>query len=382
MLRSFANTFSKPLLNESNEIPVITLVSGNSSADLDSVIGSISYSFLYYNYWENPIYPFINILKKDLTLRKDIQYIFDEFHLDPENFLFVDDLIRAEKKNFDLILVDHNSLQYDKKIIEVTKFNVTGIIDHHFDEKLYLNANPRIIEKSGSCSSLILNYWYDLYASSNSKHTNMNEVFKSIAKFILPPILIDTACMTHKVEKSDLRAIEIIKNHLDSSSALNFQNYFQEIRSRKTDISGFSIYELLKKDYKEYEYNGHKVGISTIPDSIDYIFKQNSFGNESKFLTDFNKWSKERQLDLCVVMTNFVDKSTDKFTRELALSFVNKSLDASKIIDSLDKKLDLVEINNISIDDNSNIVVYEQRNIQHSRKQVAPFLQEIFQNSS
>ena len=82
---------------------------------------------------------------------------------------------------------------------------VRGVIDHHKDQGRYPCANPRIIEASGSCSSLVTCWglhnglWGDCCGG------------KDTAKLALAAIPIDTANMKSRVTENDRSAVDYLE---------------------------------------------------------------------------------------------------------------------------------------------------------------------------
>lgn len=59
------------------------------------------------------------------------------------------------------VLVDHNNFRVEG--FSRDSIRVSGIIDHHVDEGLYRNAVPRVIEPCGSCTSLVIKHFKELW---------------------------------------------------------------------------------------------------------------------------------------------------------------------------------------------------------------------------
>lgn len=360
-------------LNQSN--PLIYYVFGNESADLDSIVSAISYSFLresmlrqmihYFNAesgklnnlsqdrslfitnysFPTPSFiPVISINRKDLLLRGEVIYTFSTYlkelnlscDLKPtlddfiNNYLvFLDDLPQDLLDNnenlnadpwFRLILCDHNRLS-----IKFSNYQnlVVSIIDHHLDDKLNMDlpedkielrnrstfdstkgedyssfnnyiankefVGPRIISPAGSCASLVAQQ-YMMYADKlcESSHDSWGYEWwylripaerKSFLKYILlPPILIDTACLNPEAGRAtelDNKAVDhwitphlfgIILNsypkeliassdddNREQEAKTHFLNkIFNNTMEAKQDVAHLSDLDLFRKDYKEY----------------------------------------------------------------------------------------------------------------------------------
>lgn len=75
-----------------------------------------------------------------------------------------DFLVVKESEQVPFVLLDHNHFA-------VEDFNpdhvvIKSIIDHHVDENLYPDASPRIIRPCGSCTSLVVEYFIELWTKN------------------------------------------------------------------------------------------------------------------------------------------------------------------------------------------------------------------------
>ncbi|GME79280.1 unnamed protein product [Ambrosiozyma monospora] len=105
-IQSFLQVSRKLFANNLSSLSKITLVSGNQSCDLDSVVSAISYSFLHHLALQSNtnttinsaldkkhvILPLLNIPQEDLHLRRDIEYALAQAEIDSSSLLFLTDL--------------------------------------------------------------------------------------------------------------------------------------------------------------------------------------------------------------------------------------------------------------------------------------------------
>ena len=112
-----------------------------------------------------PLYiPLLNIPSSDIDLRTEFTKLFSHANILPSHLITLDDLPppsdledKLRPANTRWILVDHNSLQGNLGTIYASR--VHGVIDHHEEENAVpkdTEPEPRIVEKSGSCSSLVI----------------------------------------------------------------------------------------------------------------------------------------------------------------------------------------------------------------------------------
>ncbi|GES96997.1 DHH family phosphoesterase [Rhizophagus clarus] len=297
----------------------IYFVLGNESADLDSIISSIAYAYLSQQLISSDelkssatsfssIYlPIIQIPKSDFSLRPECSYVFSESKFsesDISQLLFLDDILPHLDKlssNYDvnLILVDHNKLISPWS----EKFNdkIDTILDHHQDEGLYLNIKSRQIESVGSATSLVVLHFKDDWVKKTFQDDS------KLSKLLLAPILIDTVLLDvskGRTSNKDKEAVQFLLDILNipkSDQEFFTSNYYKAIQSAKLNISHLSNIDLLRKDYKEWNLNNFKIGISSIPWFIDgWIQREDK--NIDKLIDSFKYFKNERKLDIFIII--------------------------------------------------------------------------------
>lgn len=349
----------------------VKVVYGNESADFDSVVSALAYAYCSFQKDpEEPLIPIVNIPKRELSLRRDIVRAMARSNL-TEDLLFFSEDLRSLKERFGpltAVLVDHNALETGMRPYIGT---ITGVIDHHRDVGLYPDASPRIIRTCGSCSSLVISYWQKLLPVS---------VFKDIGLLCLGAGLIDTSNFTSKVEGPDEEALKLYEELFPD---LDKKLFYKQIRRDKDDLSGLSVEEILRKDYKQFEIqdtegeNKMLVGISSVVKPLSWFYEQ--CGGEAAFRDECLKTQTQRMVDLYVVMTSWVDN--DEFKRELVvLSSAPKMCQelVDNISDALKLEDKMVKTENVSSP--HYYKAFQQLNTSASRKQVAPCISNAFQN--
>lgn len=351
----------------------LDIVCGNESADLDSVVSVLTYS--YFSHLNDPtsnIIPVVNISKDDLKLRRDVCYVLESSSISDDLLYYKEDL-RYWKEvlgyEINATLVDHNDITMESKPYLKT---VVGIIDHHQDLGLHIssisaNCGPRIIKVAGSCSSLIFGYW--------SKILKVKELECSpdAIKLLASSLLIDTDNMKHKVEKIDEESFNCYKKILNDN--MDFDTQYKSIREAKDDIDGLSLRDILRKDYKEFVFNNnYRCGIASMVKSLQWLEEKFS-GDE--FEQVCQSFSSERGLDTLILMCSFTENGT--FSKQI--SFIaaspDRSANLSEMVQKLDEKLELSPMN---IYTDTKAISFSQKNIKASRKQIAPYLKSFLEN--
>ncbi|KAF2022884.1 DHH phosphoesterase [Setomelanomma holmii] len=367
-----------------------------------------------------PLYiPITNIPASDIQLRPEYLAVFKHANIEPGHLITLDDLpplsdisTKLAPENTRWILVDHNALH--GRLGKLYSRQVAGVIDHHDDEGKVpkeTGDEPRIIEKSGSCTSLIANYcqltWDAVslsavssgaaYAQGDSLSDDAAVVKRwdaAVALLGLASILVDTSNLQdeNKTTEHDRQAIEYLEAKImlcpQLSTSFDRTSFYNDINTSKKDIGSLQLHDILRKDYKQWDQNGLKLGISSVVKQIDYL--QQKAGEEASanavdeaFLSALEKFSKDRELHMYTLMTTSTSWE-GKFQREVLLwAFNDSAVKAAKTFaaNSTDE-LGLEDwdgsgsVADATCGDGQWRKVWWQRQVQHSRKRVAPLLRE------
>lgn len=356
------------------ELPVpssVKVVYGNESADFDSVVSALAYAYCSFQmHPEDPLIPIVNIPKKELFLRRDIVRALERSKVSEALLFFAEDL-KSLKERFGpltAVLVDHNSVEATMGPYIAA---VVGVVDHHKDAGLHPDVKPRVIRTAGSCSSLVIRYWHKYLPVS---------AFKDIGLLCLGAGLIDTSNFSSKVEDPDKEALNLYEKLFPD---LDRELFYKQIKRDKDDLSGFSIENILKKDYKQFEVqdsgaeNKILIGISSVVKPLSWFYE--NFGGESRFRDECVKTQTQRMVDLYIVMTAWMDGGT--FKRELVILSSAPEL-CQDIVENISDTLQL-EDKSLTTKTASSPQYYrtfQQLNTSASRKQVAPCVSHAFQN--
>ncbi|KAF9991974.1 Exopolyphosphatase [Entomortierella chlamydospora] len=388
----------------------VILVTGNESADLDSITSAITTSFFLSrlpSHKASIIVPYINIPRIDLALRSDVEYVLSTNNINRDHLFFRDQLPIFEelvKKNqLSLFLVDHNNVALSLASLKTAK--VVGVIDHHADENLYKDtANPRRIEVVGSCASLVADEFLKKVIDSDKTDLSWTQ---TLARLLLAPILTDTMDLDpekKKVQPLDIAMTELILSYTGWESIQLYQNIdeaprdtsnlsryellrkqlYQNIDEARRDTSNLSFYDLLRKDYKEWTVIQHstgkeiKVGISSV---VGLMAKYIERDSKEVLQQAIDKWAQNQNLDLSFVM---LSGEHEGFHRQLIVNPVSSSV---KDVPSQLEKVSLLELKKTPIVDTDEFVkkggrAYLQHNNACSRKQVWPIIEKLLTQPS
>ncbi|KAF9369334.1 hypothetical protein CPB97_003673, partial [Podila verticillata] len=308
----------RPRLDAEPQSQVI-LVTGNESADLDSFISALTTAFFLAHHFistSDPgtltpiVLPFVNIPRADLALRSDVEYVLTTNKVDASLLFFRDDLPRLTQippTHLSLFLVDHNKVADSMDMFPASK--VIGLIDHHKDEGLYRDANPRRIEVVGSCSTLVADEFFVkavnqapcLASDSRTDGAVLPDWAQQVSRMLLGPILIDTQDLDPARKKVTPLDQSLAKTLLPYTGWDNFQDLYRRIDEARSDTSRLSAYDLLRKDYKEWVVHrvttgeAIKVGISS---AVGLLSKYVARDGQEVVQAAVEQWAQDRELDL------------------------------------------------------------------------------------
>lgn len=293
--------------------------------------------------------------------------------LTPRDLLTLSELPELEPKDTQWFLVDHNCLTGPLKKFEG---QIIGVIDHHADENtITTQAEPRVIEPCGSCMSLIVEESRKAWEASMAADSEASADEEKLAKIGLAAILSDTINLTakEKVKEKDPKAVSFLQSKIHDKT-FDRTKFYEEISAVKEDISSLSFRDIFRKDYKEWDEAGLKLGISCVVQDFGYMISK--AGNAPSLLDDFESWIKERGLDVGSIMTT--SNPGGEFQRHLLVWGVGEKGEAAveRFVSTGIEKLKLETWKGGELDEGRKRLVWRQKELAASRKQVAPLLRE------
>jgi manganese-dependent inorganic pyrophosphatase len=179
------------------------------------------------------------------NLNKETEYVLNYLGIeapkliDPENI----------EDGTNVILVDHNSPE--ESLSNIDKVNILKVVDHHrialnTAYPLYYRAEPV------GCTETVL---YKMYKEFGV------EVDKTIGTLMLSAILSDTLLLKSPTcTEEDIKAVK----ELAKITGLDYESYGLEMLKAGTDLSSFSIEEILQLDAKKVSFKEVKTIINQV----------------------------------------------------------------------------------------------------------------------
>ncbi|OUM59953.1 hypothetical protein PIROE2DRAFT_14397 [Piromyces sp. E2] len=392
----------KNLTNNKKDNKTTTLVFGNETADLDSMVSALFYSYLasITTPDKNRQYiPLINLNREDFKLKTDCIYpIVNYFNSQisgekkekevnyetcSQELVFRDDLTPDVLDSFNalhVVLVDHNRLCYDlEELLRPKEYVVESIIDHHVDEQKYSPTHLKIINMVGSTVSLIT----QLYQQEEQKHTELfqhHTMDAEMAKLFLAPILIDSVNL-HREYNRTTDIDEVSAHYLHNiivrqENDFNTDRYYQQLKENKHRIADLSIYDLLRKDFKKYYHHpsqpnntfpeNYFYGISSVSRWCIETVLEEKLDAKTEIWSSMKQWMEKQNLKFLLIMASHLDG--DLFKRELFFLFDDHfpSSVETNIINGIENSD--IGCTAVSKSEKEHSYHYRQKNLKYSRK--------------
>jgi len=217
---------------------MVKYIISHKNPDTDTICSSIVYS----NYLNSENIEAVPI--KLGNLNNETKFILEKFGFEiPITKLSLDE-------NSEVILVDHN--EETQSIDDLEKLKIVGIIDHH---KFKLKTSEPLMiraEVLGSTCSILSKIFFE----------NGYDLSKNEASILIAAILSDTLFFRSPTTTNDDK---LIVDRLNKVAKIpDLENFSLEMFEAKSDLGDISTEDLIKLDYKVFDFNGKKFGISVM----------------------------------------------------------------------------------------------------------------------
>ncbi|KAJ2746083.1 Exopolyphosphatase [Coemansia sp. BCRC 34301] len=376
--RAFVKTLaanSKALCSPGGGGQRLTLVLGNESADLDSLVCSLTLAYALSQTPDVVAIPVMNVHRQDMKLRPESDFILHhalttcETTLDALTFIDDIDLNQLADSQTAVWLVDHNAPAHRQAILEPL---VVGIIDHHVDEGKCLLAE-RQIQAVGSCATLVAQRFPD-------------KIDPVVARLLLAAILVDTSNLNPaacRATPADIECAQRLSALIDWTPTQGFDvngpgEFYRTLDSLKGAVSHLSSFDLLRKDYKQWhvtDLQGKKwaVGISSFSLPLAKWLKRDGRKDIEQAV---KHWMQTQGLDLVLVMTHGKTKvnGVKTYGRQLVVASENRGV--------VDKLAECEILGLVPFDggcEPDGVYLFMQCRTESSRKQVFPAIKGVIE---
>jgi len=292
---------------------MVKYVLGHKSPDTDSIVSAIMYSRL------------LNKLGKEAKAIK-LGKINNEtkFLLETTNFE-IPETFETLASGSEIILVDHNERK--QTIDNFEELNLVEIIDHH---KVTLNTSSPLwirTEIIGSTASIITKMFFE-------KNIDIEE---NEAKLLIGAILSDTLhYRSPTTTDSDKELVEALNEIAQIDDIEKFAN---DLFAAKSDLGNISAEDLIKLDYKNYEFGGETFGIGV----VETTNPNYTLSRKSELIEKMMEIKKKDNLKGIIfsIIDILAGKNTNIYSDEFEKDLVTKVFDAKELEENV---MDLGEI--------------------------------------
>ena len=275
---------------------VETFIFGHKSPDSDSITSSIVMTNLEKELGnsEAKAYRLGNI-------NKETKFILNYLDMDtPE-------LLESVEDDANVILVDHNSPA--ESVDNLENANILKVVDHH---KLALETSyPLFLRfEPVGCTETILCKLYE---------ENGIEITKEIATLMLSAIISDTLLLkSPTTTDDDVKAVEKLAKIAD----IDAEEYGLEMLKAGTDLSSFSIDEILSLDAKQIDFKN----VKSIVNQVNTASINDVLEMKEELEAGINKIIEEENLDLFMLLiTDIVNSNSQVIALGKDASLVEKA---------------------------------------------------------
>ncbi len=213
-------------------------VVGHKIPDSDSICSAIALSYLKTTLGEETVPARLG------ELTPETMFILDKFGFEqPE--------LKTSYAGDGVYIVDHSDIELAPD--DIDEATILGIIDHHKLGDLTTSTPLEIWVRPVGCTNTIIKMMYDFY--------NV-EIPKNIAGAMLCAILSDTVIFKSPTcTTADIKCVEALA---EIAGIEDFKELGMDMFRVKSAVEGTPIRDLVKRDFKDFNMNGQKVGIGQL----------------------------------------------------------------------------------------------------------------------
>ena len=212
-------------------------ITGHKNPDTDTIMSAIIAEYLYTQLGYN-----VEAIKQG-ELNPETKFAIEKTGLRIPN------TITKLTENSKIILVDHNNPM--ESIENISELNITNIIDHHAI-KLDLGSPTYVRTEPVGCTATIL---FKIFRE------NSIEIPKNIALAMLSAIISDSLLFKSPTCTDEDKKVAA---ELEKIAGINKEEYGMEMLKAGTDLSSYSIEEILNIDRKTAVYGNYKASINQV----------------------------------------------------------------------------------------------------------------------
>lgn len=215
-----------------------TYIFGHTTPDSDSIIGSLSLTYLKNALGEECV------ATRQGELNPETKWILEKFNLTPPE-------LKTSYANEDVYLVDFSDLAQAPK--DIKEANILGIVDHHKLGDITTSSPLECWIRPVGCSNTIIKQMFDYH--------NI-EIPRDIASAMMCAILSDTVIFKSPTcTKEDTKAVKELSRicGIEDFKALGMEMFIV-----KSAVVGATPRELIMRDFKDFNMGGKVLGVGQL----------------------------------------------------------------------------------------------------------------------
>ncbi|WP_394357013.1 manganese-dependent inorganic pyrophosphatase [Candidatus Methanocrinis natronophilus] len=282
-------------------------VVGHKSPDTDSVAAAISYA----NLKNQQGMPEIYVPAAAGTINNETKFVLEHFGVPvPETI--------TDAKGKKIILVDHNEV--GQAVDNIKEADLLEVVDHHKIGDIQTGSPIFFHNEPVGSTATIISAMYDQYKVP---------ITKEMAGVMMSAILSDTVLFKSPTcTDKDKAQVEKLAKIVGE----DYQQYGIAMLTAKSDISSKTARDIVKGDYKHFDFAGTKAGIG----QIEVMDLSVLAPRKKEILEDMEKVRKEEGLSFVLIMLTdvmkeasdllFVGSPADKFEKAFEGKMENNSI--------------------------------------------------------
>ncbi|MGB3944479.1 MAG: manganese-dependent inorganic pyrophosphatase [Methanothrix sp.] len=282
-------------------------VVGHKSPDTDSVAAAISYA----NLKNQQGMPEIYVPAAAGTINNETKFVLEHFGVPvPETI--------TDAKGKKIVLVDHNEV--GQAVDNIKDATLMEVIDHHKIGDIQTGSPIFFHNEPVGSTATIISAMYD---------QNKVPITKEMAGVMMSAILSDTVLFKSPTcTDKDKAQVEKLAKIVGE----DYQQYGIAMLTAKGDISSKTARDIVKGDYKHFDFAGTKAGIG----QIEVMDLSVLAPRKKEILEDMEKVRKEEGLSFVLIMLTdvmkeasdllFVGSPADKFEKAFEGKMENSSI--------------------------------------------------------
>jgi manganese-dependent inorganic pyrophosphatase len=271
---------------------------GHKIPDSDSIVSAIAMAYL-----QNALGTEAKACRQG-DLNPESKYILDKFNLEtPE--------LKTSFANCDIFLTDYNN--YTEAPDDLKEANIVGIADHHKLGGLKTSAPLDCWIRAVGCTNTIIKEMFDYYEI---------KIPKDIAGAMMCAILSDTVIFKSPTcTKIDTK---IAKELAKIAEIEDFKAVGVEMFKVKSAVDGVPTRELVKRDFKNFDMDGNKVGIGQL-EVVDLSIFDNI---KDDLIADIKSLKDEEDYDtVLLILTDIMEMGSQILVASSSIDVVEKAWD-------------------------------------------------------